>query len=278
MNRHLIALLLATTACGKSTEECRTEAEAVGKLLMETPHEMGAVRLAPEVTLVERGDLKATAEADSLVVVANAHEVRFEGTVVTDLADLRIRLDQLRVRRRTKPDRIYFQLDRATPWSKVVELVDTARAAHLPMVGFAFATGEKLTPPPRAPIDDQLDRVMNGSDGPANQAVELAKLMEPVVEDCPALQRVFGAVGSDSTESKADMLIKALAPALIECRCRVDIPSLRSLMWRITAADPIKVVVLEANGGDTLALPGATTWEQAGKQLSHGKRYTFTVK
>jgi len=278
VNRHLIALLLATTACGKSTEECRTEAEAVGKLLMETPHEMGAVRLAPEVTLVERGDLKATAEADSLVVVANAHEVRFEGTVVTDLADLRIRLDQLRVRRRTKPDRIYFQLDRATPWSKVVELVDTARAAHLPMVGFAFATGEKLTPPPRAPIDDQLDRVMNGSDGPANQAVELAKLMEPVVEDCPALQRVFGAVGSDSTESKADMLIKALAPALIECRCRVDIPSLRSLMWRITAADPIKVVVLEANGGDTLALPGATTWEQAGKQLSHGKRYTFTVK
>ena len=278
MNRHLIALLLATTACGKSTEECRTEAEAVGKLLMETPHEMGAVRLAPDVTLVERGDLKATAEADSLVVVANAHEVRFEGTVVTDLADLRIRLDQLRVRRRTKPDRIYFQLDRATPWSKVVGVGGTPPGGRLPIEGFALARRGELPPRPRAPTADQLDRVMNGSDGPANQPVELAKLMEPVVEDCPALQRVFGAVGSDSTESKADMLIKALAPALIECRCRVDIPSLRSLMWRVTAADPIKVVVLEANGGDTLALPPATTWEQAGKQLSHGKRYTFTVK
>jgi hypothetical protein len=278
VNSHLIAVLLATTACGKSTEECRTEAEAVGKLLMETPHEASAFRLAPDVTLVERGDLKATAAADSIVVVANAREVSFEGTVVSDLADLRVRLAQLRERRRTKPDEIYFQLDRATPWSKVVELVDTARAAHLPIVGFAFATGEKLAPPPRAPIDDQLDRVMNGSDGPANQAVEIAKLMEPVVEDCPALQRVFGAVASDSTESKADLLIKALAPALIECRCKVDIPSLRSLMWRVTATAPIKVVVVEANGGDTLALPGATTWEQAGKQLSHARRYWFTVK
>jgi hypothetical protein len=129
VNSHLIAVLLATTACGKSTEECRTEAEAVGKLLMETPHEASAFRLAPDVTLVERGDLKATAAADSIVVVANAREVSFEGTVVSDLADLRVRLAQLRERRRTKPDEIYFQLDRATPWSTVVELVDTARAA-----------------------------------------------------------------------------------------------------------------------------------------------------
>ncbi len=271
----MIASVVA--ACGKSADECRVEAETLSKLLMETPHEMGAFYPQRDVTLVKRADPTVTAELDGPVVVANADTTTFEGTLSSG-DDLRDRLEMARARKAVKGSgRIYFQLDRLTPWSKVVQLVDTAKLAGFKTVGFAFETGEKLTPPPRTPVDAKLDELMSGSG--ANKAVELVNLIVPVVESCPALQKEFGKVGVESTGSKADSMIKGLALALIECKCNVDMPALRSVMWRLLAVDPaVKVVLVDATTGDKLALPGATTWEDASKKLVRGRNYQLTAE
>lgn len=274
----LIGGLLA--ACGgKSAKECRTEAEALGTLLRDTPHEMTAFFPQSNITLVKRTDLTTNApDLESLVIAANTEVTTFEGMPLNADDDLRERLETVRRRRTAKDYRqMFFQLDRLTPWSKVVQLVDAAKRAGLGTVGFAFETGAKLTPPARTPIDDKLDAIMNGE--ASTKAVELARLLETIVEPCPALHREFGKVGAEGTESKADIIIRGLAPALIECKCSVDMPALRSAMWRLLAVDPnIKVLGFDATTGDRLALPGATTWEAASKKLAPGKSYVLVAE
>jgi hypothetical protein len=273
----LLVVMVALAACGKGADECRTEAEGLGKFLAETPHEPGAFWPHPGITVPERKELKVVAEPNALVVAANAQETIFEGASVADLTDLTARLEAIRREPRWKrmPDRLYFQLDRGTPWSKVVELVMAGRNAQFAVIGFAFAS-EPLAPPPRTPMDDKIDALKGEA---ANRAADIARLMVPVVEECPALQKVFGSVASDAGESKADRLIKALAPALIECNCKVDLPALRTLMWRVIAAPPTKVVVVELrDAGKPLAVAATTAWAEVSKQLVHGEPYTFAVK
>ncbi len=276
MRRTLLILQLA--ACGgKSAHECRTEAHGLASLLREAPH--GRVAFVPEagVTLVNRTDLTQSGAWEAVVIVANDRTMTSRGMPVEaiDLHDL-----LTKQRERGAPPEVYFQLDRAIPWRQVVELVDTAKLAGFTHVGFAFDTGEKLTPPPRTPIDDKLDPLMSGdASDPSDRAVKLAKLIESTVEDCPALTEGFGNVGEDSTESKADVIIRRLAPALIECRCKVDLPALRSVLWRLIVVEPsIKVLTFDATVGDTLAFPAATTWEVASKKLLLGTNYQLAVQ
>jgi hypothetical protein len=275
---HLAIVLLLAAGCGKSAEECRTEAEALGKLLKETPHRMSPFGEHRGLTLVKRTDLTASAGADGFVVAASPDSVIFEYRALAGTAELLQRLLDARERRSWRDlRRVYLQLDRATPWSKVVELVDIARSVGLTSVGFAFDNGEKLlTRPPRSPVDDKLDAILAGD--PTTRATELAKLVETMIDDCPALQQEFGSVGSESAEDKADVLIRGLVPALIECNCKVDMPGFRSAMWRLIAIEPnVKVLAFEL-AGDKLALPARTTWEDASKHLIPGKSYQLAVQ
>ncbi len=229
-----------------------------------------------DVTLVKRSDLRDAGTGKAIVVVANAEKVIAQGSLITGGDELRDLLERRRNGGATKDYALYLQLDRATPWSKVVELVDMAKRVGHKQLGFAFATDDKLTPPPRAPIDDRLDALRSGA--PADRAVELSRLVEKLVEDCPALIREFGKVGAEA-DSKADAIIKALTPALIECKCNVDMPALRAVMWRVMAVEPnLKVLTFDATTGDRLALPAATTWEVASKRLSPGTNHQLTVQ
>ena len=275
MNRRLAITVLLAACGGKSANECRTEAESLATLLRETPHEMSPLMPQQDVTLVKRSDLRDAGTWKAIVVVATAERTTSQGSPIGGAGDLRDLLELRRNGGATKDYGVYFQLDRATPWSKVVELVDAKRVGHT-QIGFAFATGDKLTPPPRTPIDDKLDALMSG---PANnRAVELARLIETTITDCPALTEEFGKVG-ESTESKADIIIKGLAPALVECKCDVDMPALRSVMWRLMAVEPnLKVLAFDATSGAKLAFPAATTWEVASKRLSPGTNYQLAVE
>lgn len=280
-----IALLLVVAACSKgiSADECRTEAEGLSKLLMDTPHEPGAFMPQREVTLVRRTDLKQERSIPySPVLVIGKDVLVYRGRLLEGKADLQEELTtahaKLKEYRQQDPARLHFQIDRGVPWSKVVDATDAALAAGFTLQGFAFDTGAKLTPPPRTAIDDKLDALMKRDDA-GNKATELAKMISDVIEGCPALKEKFGTVAIESTESKADVLIKGLAPGLIECKCKVDMGELRSVMWRLLAVEPgIQVLLFDAADGDELALPGATTWEEASKKLVVGKRYRFAAR
>jgi len=130
---------------------------------------------------------------------------------------------------------------------------------------FAFLTDHKLTPPPRSPVDDKLDAF--GKDSAVN-ARKLGELTREIIEPCPPLVQAFGSFKG------VDGLVSSIAPALIECDCKVDIASLRSLVWRVVAIAPtVQVIAFDDTTRDkTLALPRATTWAEASKQIPAGTK------
>src|SRR5262249_48108457 len=133
--------------------------------------------------------------------------------------------------------------------------------------GFAFSTGaKKPEPPPRSSIDDKLDQVMMGDRHDGNQAVELANMMKDVIGGCSALEKSFSAVSSEEGD-KADTLIVAIEEGLIDCNCKVDVPALRSLMWRILATDPDLQALTYTGRGEKVAFPGSATWGEVGPKL-----------
>jgi hypothetical protein len=81
--------------------------------------------------------------------------------------------------------------------------------------------------------------------------------------------KAFGAVAHTEGGSKADALIAGVAPALVECGCSVDMPNLRSALWRLLAVAPVvQVIAFDATTrSETLTLPGSTTWADAAARL-----------
>jgi hypothetical protein len=287
----VLLVIAVLVACGKSKSECRTEAEALGKLLRELPHEPAPFMPVKDVKLVERADLGSAAIAYGPVVVVTASQLTFQGQLLRDPPELRGHLldAQVRVReqleryprRGADPKRIYFQIDQGTPWPRVVEVVEVGGDAGFTAPGFVFAVaGPKPVPPPRTKIDKALDE-LQADDSGSEKATKLARMVEELVKDCPALQKSFGAVTEVEGESKADTLIRQLAPALIECECNADIPQLRSVMWRLLAVtEPMQVIAFDdALGGAPLAAPPAATWGTTAKLIAPGtKRRQFVVE
>lgn len=276
MNPFYALLGTALLACGsgKSPSECRAQAEELGTFLMTTPHGSIVYVKTPELELVKRTGLTARPDETSMILTVTRKDVMFRGMPVRTLDEV---IDRVR-RLRPGLDHAELQIDRATPWSKVVELVDGLRGNGFTKLGLEFDNGATLPPPPRSSVDDKLDAIINGPDD-NERAVKIAKLAEDVIKDCPALMRDMGRVSSETAESKADVIIKSLAPALIECGCDVEMPALRSIMWRLTNSPPnVNVITFDPNTGDKLALPGATTWDDASKRFKPGTSYQLAVE
>ncbi|MBA2541746.1 MAG: hypothetical protein H0V17_19035 [Deltaproteobacteria bacterium] len=271
--RNLVLAFLV--ACGgKNADECRLEAEALAKLLADTPHQPGVFFFPQhEVTLVARTDLKVAPIPDAPVIAIDADAMFFDGNRLDVASELEVALRAAFAKPRTGDQaRIYFQIDRRTSWTRVVDAVAAARAAGFTAPAFAFDSGIKLTPPPRNAIDDQLDEIQHGSDA-SNRATRLAKLASKLVESCKPLAAAYGSV-SPSNEDKAEMVIRVIAPSLIECNCNLDMAGFRSLMWRLLAVEPtVQVISFDATTRDeTLELPGATTWAEASKRIEVGTK------
>jgi hypothetical protein len=158
--------------------------------------------------------------------------------------------------------RVYFAIAATMPWSTVVAVVDAARTAGLTQPAFLFEDPATLTPPPRSPMDDKLDEL--AKDGKVD-ATAFAKLISEQLAACPAADKAFfrGAGAGDAA------MIDGLSKALVECKCNVDIPSLRSTLWRLMwDPHPARVLALESStAGATISLPATTPWSEAQKSL-----------
>lgn len=283
----LLVSALVVLACGKGSPEegpCRKDAEALGRLLAEANVDPPLFYVG-DLKLVERSDLGPAKTARAPELMIRAGEIRLEGRpvareeLVARLAEARKRVDDERERGRSDgavPGRIYLLIEGAAPWGEVVGAVEAADLAGFQAPAFVFTTTVVGHPPPRSSIDDELDALLKEDSG--ERATRFAKIVSKQVETCPALTTEFGRVSSVEGEDKATTLIKAIPEALVECKCHVNMPALRSAMWRLLwNPTPTRVIAFEpAAPAMTLSLPAATTWAVASKQLTPAtKRAAF---
>lgn len=123
---------------------CRTESQELGVLLEALANEPPSpITVEDDLRLVERADLPARFLDEAPVVSIRPADVRLEGEVFDGPA-LRSRLAERANRRVDARDdgpvqergvgprqRVYLMIDGATPWSRVVDVVDAAAAAGL---------------------------------------------------------------------------------------------------------------------------------------------------
>jgi hypothetical protein len=270
----LAALVGLAAACGKdgkSESECRGEARELQALLRAADTGPSAIYVDRDITLVPRPELAATARDlpyGPVVTINRDGRYRFGGERDLGAYDVahQVSLEYEKSAKHRRPDDqepvVYLVIDAAAPWGPVYSVVDYIESFEVPgRIGFVFGVATApSTPPPRTWMDDKLDQVLAGE--PSQRAVELAKAVSDVVKPCPALARVFGQVGGVAAEDKATALIDALEAALVECRCDLDVPALRSAMYRVLHDDLAAgaELVTQARDGKVISAPQSALW------------------
>jgi hypothetical protein len=267
-----LVVLLLLVACGKKQSDCIAEANELSHFLTTMDHDPPILGL-DDVKLLSRPELPHTRLVRAAGIVIGPKATTLDGRAVTDEAlaealDRERRFIESYPRLAKEPRRVYLAIDEAAPWQRVVSVVSVAKTAGFVTAAFAFARPAATPPPPRAPVDDDLDGIMKDASA-SDRATKVAKLTSEAVKSCDALMREFGSVAATEGD-KADIILHAVGPALVECNCNTDLPTVRSLMWRI-AGNPHPVNVLEVDLDPhvtPLELPATTPWREASKHLS----------
>jgi hypothetical protein len=123
-------------------------------------------------------------------------------------------------------------------------------------------------PPPRTRVDDDFDKAEALPDM-SEKGRRMAQIAEAVAEQCPQLFEAFGKIYSlQATDDRHASMISALGPAILACKCKVDIPALRSLLYRLFVTKPIALLDLTLDeGASRIEMPLETPWTEANKRL-----------
>jgi len=278
--RSLWLVVVALAACGKSKAECRTEAESFGKLLAAADLSPSFIQVDDTLHLVERTDLRPPEFHTAPIVYVTATKITYQGKLVNadDLVPLLAAahaqvvdaIETGKVPRNHPPDprHVYLVIDAATPWSQVVAAVDTAAKAELTAPMFVFGVPVTWKAPPRAPIDTELDKIVNDEDG-ANKATRFAEVTKRLVERCPSVVELFGQVASVEMDKTA-YISTELPKALIDCGCKVDMPDFRATMWRLMVnPHPTRVLAMDPDAPATpIAAAGSKLWRDVAPRFA----------
>ena len=235
------------------------------------------------VQLVTRDDIAPHPPTDSAPVLeVRASGLALDGKVVAlgELGDAlaakrheredRIASHQISMRgaSRFDPARVFVAIDQRAAWRDVVAALRASADAGGVHVVLAFARTPKGSPPPPHPIDAELAALLARRDPSA--ASELAKMVQKVIERCKPLAAAYGSVAADEPDDKAETLLRATWPSLVECDCAVDLPAFRSMMYSVMVnRHPKTFLALTLDdAAPALELPAATTWQDAQKQIT----------
>lgn len=254
---------------------CTTEADALAASLR-TAGLHGGAWASFDLALVPRPELTAEAPSDTPQLELGVDGTSFDG-VVLGPSELRDRLAaayrRQEERRALEPDRpdpavITLQIDGRVPWSRVVEAWRAAHDAGMRAPVFVFAAPAP-TPPPRAPIDDELDALPDG-----RRAAGYGELLARELAPCPALVRAFDQLATYLGDDRPRRQVDALARALVACRCAVDLPALRAVLWRVLVNPrPVTSLRFDAAAPATpLALPASMPWAEASTHFTPALR------
>jgi hypothetical protein len=260
------ALLVLLAGCGKSKAECKAEAGDLVKFL-------NAMDRGPEflidddMHMVVRGDLSRTKLVVAPIVIVKPTSITFAGDAVTDANDLATRMSDAAAKWNHA---VNLEIDGDVKWGTIAAVMAAAATSGFDHVNVVFARPRNPAVPPRSKIDDEIDRIA-GSGDPGSRAAEFGSLMSDVIASCKPIGKLFSEVARPDVPA-ADHVIAGLGPALIECNCDLDLPSLRSGLWRLLAVSkPTSVLELViARDGQPVEQPASRPWYEANKHLVSG--------
>lgn len=271
----LALVVLALAACGRSKESCKADAEDLGKRLADADHEPSLLSVQG-ANLVERTDLPKLELEDGPTLRVASDAIVFQDTKVSldelpdRLREARAKMDEARERYpRMKIDvhMIYVLVDAGATWGQIVRVSNIAAAAELDAQRLVFARPSHGTRPPHSKVEAELEAIVHGESG--SITTKLAEKIKGTIEDCPAIQRVFGEV-SATEGNKTDYLIAQIPAALEDCNCNLDMSSFATEMWYVMVNEhPTGVLPVQIDpAGTPIELPAITPWREASKQLT----------
>ncbi len=270
----VLAVALGACGGGKDPAVCRREAAELSELLATVDHEPPGFQ-AHDLTLVTRSDIPRTTRDLGPVIHVTREGASFQDEPFRgEQGRVRLTEEARRYGHGAKLDVLYLAIAEDARWEDAAGAAVLGWEAGFERQGLAFARPPAVvTPPPRSKIDAELDRILHEEEA-SNKATALARLIEQVVNGCPALIRAFGSVAAVEGESKADTLIRAIEPSLVECNCAVDMPSLRSALFRLLAVDKPQsaFVITHDPDGTPIDLPPDTPWRDAHARFSPDAR------
>ena len=263
-----------------TAKSCPALADELGSYLATFNHEEP---MFPHVAqrLVTRRELPAVRLTTAPSVIIEGDATLFQGGAVRSLDALHERLvamrkhieAELRAGRGSRidppdPSQLYVAIEGTVSWKRVVDTVDVMQRAGFTKPMFLFAVPENASPPPPSSVDDELDAIAR--DDNANKASEVARITGAIVAPCPSLITVFGEVAEH--DDKAAFILRSTAPAVAKCKCAVDIPALRSVLWRLLHnPHPVRALPIELDrSAKAISVPATATWQQARERLPSG--------
>jgi hypothetical protein len=197
--------------------------------------------------------------------------ISIDGRPVADANALAARLTE--AHRRDPAGNVVLFIDRDAPTARIAIAAAGAIAAGARDVQVAVARPvPPLSPPPRSSVTDELAARATGAPS-VSAAIAVADVLQRVDAECPALVRALRSPASrGATTSKAQGIIDALRPGLVECSCRIDLDALRSTLWVLLGPGPnppagIVQVTLAAGGDRGAAIATGATWADAAPAL-----------
>ncbi len=159
-------------------------------------------------------------------------------------------------------------IDAAEPWTEVCALLQAASQAGFERLGLLYAHPDPDGParPGPSSIDGRLAD-LGDTRSPSARTRLLAGILRAVLGRCPQLVATFEALAAQAPDQRAAALAAELPEALTGCRCKVDLPALRRLLWHMLYTPPLSVLVAPLAGPDeadpmTLRVPGTQRWQK----------------
>lgn len=271
-------VLALVAACGKGKDSppgCKASADELVQYLRGIDHDWQPFMIDDDMHLPVRTDLPRSKLALAPIVTVKQTDIVFQGRLAADGKELEGMLADAHDK-----TQLYLEVSGDARWGTVTAVAEAAAKSGFDRVSFVFARPRAVTtPPPHSRLDDELDDIIK-SESRAGKASEIAHASRDVVASCPALMKVYGDVASVEGLDKSDYLVEHVGPALVDCDCKVDLPSFRSAMWRMID-NPTPVVVLPlvlARDGTAIEQPVSRPWSAASGQLAAGQRVWLVAR
>jgi hypothetical protein len=259
--RWLATFLVLVSACGGKERQCGPDAYELEEYLKRI--DKGHYWLPLEgMKLVERTDLEKRFALHSL-----AARLR-RGGVEQALSE--VVMQRGAFQRGVNTEQLALLIDEDVPWDDIVRVAQGASGVGVQKLVFVFAAKPAVEPPPRHKIDDDLDRAEKEPGGRAQRYADIGKSL---IDSCVPLSKAFGKVAFSDADRETQ-LIKAVTPALLECDCKIDMPALRSWLYRVLSSKPVVFmdVTISDASPNKIELPPETQWREAQKKLTKDLR------
>jgi hypothetical protein len=259
----LIPMLLLLAACGPSARaRCDARAGTFDTQLASYP---------PRTTTAPSGiDLPTTSRGEVRVLSAPQVVLRADGTYALDgrpmtiesmqqdLETIRRNWSILHLRTPYSPELIVWA-DASAPTS-VLEQLRTALPEQEFLVGAWDASVAAIEPAACPPSLGAHCAAIAGASGSA-RATAVAAAMHDAVGSCTALTTMLARLANADAESRAETLLREVAPALRECQCEADVEGIEYLVIDVVGMTDRRTRVVAVTGAiNASATPTIGSW------------------